>query len=1336
MSSFGISGTNAHVILEEPPAETISSDPRTPVVPWVVTARSERALAAQIGRLREWLRARPEVSAADVGMTLAKRSAFRYRATAVGTDPSALIAGLTDTEPRTAGTGKTVFVFPGQGAQYSEMGRQLYDEFPVFAETVGKICDPAWLFDTGTDLDATENTQWALFAVGVGLFRLLETWGVTPDLVLGHSIGEVAAAHVAGVLSLDGALRVVRVRSRLMGGLPAGGAMVAVAIEAAELAELPPEVSVAAVNAPAALVVSGPAAAVEAVAATYSERGHKVSRLRVSHAFHSALMDPILPGVAAELADIEFRAPGIPLISTVTGKVADDGYGSADYWTRQIREPVRFADAVATALAAGASRFVELGPGASASAMVAENLGARAAIAAPLLRAGDGERRSVLAGLGRLFEAGVSVDWARTFVGSCARHLDLPSYAFERERYWMPATPGDSVAAGLVRVDHPILAAATQEPDSGGVRFSGRLSLATTPWLADHRVAGEVVVPAAALVELAIHAGDEIGCGLLDELTLRVPLVVSGTSGVVVHVHVGAVGEAGRRPVAIYARQQSDSARWTLHAEGVMAPPEVVVHTTGPEAWPPPDAAEVDPRAGYERSTGAGYGYGPAFRGVRRLWRDGETWFAEIILPEIVDEARFGIHPALLDAVVHARVLAIDDAATDAVLLPFVWEGTRLWATGARHVRVHGRPSGPDGGETIEVFDAAGRAVVSVRRLVARPVALAGQRGETTIESPRLRLVHAIPIAAPASEPSVERAVDVLDLAAALAVIAGSGRAPESMVVDCGEVTADSDVPSAVATTLDGMLALLQGFFGAQRFEQTRLVVLSRGLSGGAVRGLVRTAQAEEPGRVVLVDVRGGLGDVSIAALTQLNEPEIIVDDGVLSVPRLGPADPDSAAPDTAPAPDPNGTVLITGGTGGLGVELARHLVTAYGFRRLTVTGRRGSRAPGARRLHRELTELGAQVDIVACDITDRAAVAELLDGIPTEHPLTAVVHAAGVLDDGILAGLTSDRLRHVLAPKVDGAWHLHELTRAANPEWFVLFSSLAGTIGTAGQANYAAANGFLDTLAEHRREQGLPAVSIDWALWAAESGMGGTLGEADSARIERSGLRPLTAAAALALFDAAVGQPEPVVVAADFDRAALRAAGRTRRLSPILTDLVGIRPTAAAGPAATRELDDLTPDQQRKRLLETVRSQIALVLGHRGPERIDTDANFRDLGFDSLAAIELRNVLGATTGVRLPATAVFDHPTPAAIAAYLHRQLYASDADTVFTELARLEARLGSLGSDDAAVAQVLTRLEALTRTCRELTTTAAPAGSDNDLRTATAAELVEMIQQEFGAS
>ncbi|MFI6369258.1 type I polyketide synthase, partial [Nocardia sp. NPDC050630] len=431
--------------------------------------------------------------------------------------------------------------------------------------------------------------------------------------------------------------------------------------------------------------------------------------------------------------------------------------------------------------------------------------------------------------------------------------------------------------------------------------------------------------------------------------------------------------------------------------------------------------------------------------------------------------------------------------------------------------------------------------------------------------------------------------------------------------------------------------------------------------------------------------------------------------------------------------PDPGGTVLITGGTGGLGALVARHLVTEHGVRHLVLASRRGGAAPGAGQLAAELTELGAKVRIVECDVADRDSCQELLAQIPREHPLTALVHTAGVLDDGVLGALTPERLRNVLAPKADAAWHLHELTRGLDLAWFVLFSSVAGVLGSPGQANYAAANAFLDELAALRQRSGLAAVSIDWGLWAGEAGMGGTLDTGDTARIGRDGVRPLSTEAGLALFDAAVTQADPVVVAADFDPVALRDAAR---VVPVLGDLVGGRPAAAQGPVAHArlELAGLTDDAQVKQLLETVRTQIAIVLGHGRSDQIDSVANFRDLGFDSLTSVELRNRVKSVTGLQLPATAVYDHPTPTALAQYLHRQVVGERPAGVMRELTRLEASLAQLEPNDDVLMEVSARLAALVG---EIAARGRPKPpDDDDLRSASADELVDMIRREFGKS
>ncbi|HEY0699820.1 MAG TPA: type I polyketide synthase, partial [Micromonospora sp.] len=503
--------------------------------------------------------------------------------------------------------------------------------------------------------------------------------------------------------------------------------------------------------------------------------------------------------------------------------------------------------------------------------------------------------------------------------------------------------------------------------------------------------------------------------------------------------------------------------------------------------------------------------------------------------------------------------------------------------------------------------------------------------------------------------------------------LAAAGEAPDLVVTSC--VAGDNPAAAAHAATARN-LELLQRWLADERWATSRLVVVTRGavatrtgedvpdLAGAAVRGLVRSAQSEYPDRIMLVelgpDEPASAVAEAVGAGLAADEPQLAVRDGAVLVPRLARA----VGADPAPVLDPAGTVLVTGGTGTLGGLLARHLVSACGVRRLVLTSRRGVDAPGAGVLVAELEGLGASVAVVACDAADRDALAAVLAGIPGEHPLTGVVHAAGVLDDGVLAALTPERLASVLRPKVDAAVTLHELTAGQDLALFVLFSSGAGVLGGAGQGNYAAANAFLDGLAAHRRAVGLSGVSLAWGYWAQTSGMTGHLGQAELTRMTRAGVRPLTTDEGLALFDAALGHDEPLLVPVGLDLGALRAG--TGPLPALYRGLVH-RPVrrTAQGPASSTALVDrlanLSAAQRDERLLGLVRTYVSAVLGHADPDGIEADRSFKDLGFDSLTAVELRNRLIAATGLRLPATLVFDHPTPVALARRIRDELFAT---------------------------------------------------------------------------
>ncbi len=1283
VSSFGFSGTNAHVILEEPPAH----DPGTPaeagVVPWVVSARSPEALSGQVTRLRDFVNARPDLDPADVAFSLAtSRSHLPYRAAVAGASREELLDALGAASGGATTGGKLAVLFTGQGAQRLGMGQGLYEAFPVFAEAFDAVCAA---LDEHVDrpirdvisgdadlLDQTAYTQPALFAVEVALYRLLEAWGITPDFVAGHSIGELAAAHVAGVWSLPDAVALVAARGRLMQALPEGGAMAAIAAPEDDVRPLLDGVDVAAVNGPSQVVISGPEAAVTAVVERFEQRGVRTRRLRVSHAFHSSLVEPMLAEFAAVAGTVSYAEPAIGVVSTVTGRLARPGeLTDPAYWVRQVREAVRFGDVVRTLRDEGAGTFLEAGPDGALTAMAADTLSADttgddAALVAVLRRDRDEEHTAVSA-LARIHALGHKVDWPGFFTGG--RRVALPTYAFQRQRYWLdaPASSGDASELGQEPTGHPLLGAAVPLPDSDGVLLTGRLSLRTHPWLADHVVAGVVLLPGTAFVEMAIRAGDEIGAGHLEELVLEAPLVLPEKSAVRLQLMVSGADERGRRDVSVHSASDGP---WTLHARGVLAP-DPAAAAFDLAQWPPAGAEPVDLDGFYPELNAAGLEYGPVFQGVRAAWRHGYEVFAEVALPEDVAGGPFGLHPALLDAALHGLGLGTflkDEEGGPA--LPFSWTGVALHAAGASDLRVRLAPAG-EGTVRVEVTDGTGAPVASVDSLALRRVTAEQLRAldEETVDSLYRIDWPALAVPAPGH---TSRVVMPKDGLAALADV------PDTVVMALPPQ--DVTTPDTVRAAVRAALATVQEWLADPRFEQSRLVFATRGavsaageeitdLAGAAVWGLVRTAESENPGRFLLVDLDEEPTPDAIAGLLTLDESQLAVRGGTVHAPRL-------AGVRTAGEGTPGwggGTVLITGGTGDLGALVARHLVQTHGVEHLLLTSRRGLRTPGAVELMEELAALGASVHVAACDVADRASLRNLLAGIPAEHPLTAVVHAAGVLDDGVIGSLNDERVDAVLRPKVDAAWNLHELTKDLSA--FVLFSSAAGVLGAPGQGNYAAANAFLDALATHRRSAGLPATSLAWGLWEQTGGMAG---DGEVSRLARTGVRALHPEKGLALLDAATAGPDPVRVPIGLDPDKLRGLP----VPPLLRDLVRA-PARRAAEATSTVLDRLTalpPEQRRDALLDLVRTHVASVLGHGAAAAIDPEQAFNLLGFDSLSAVEFRNRLGAATGLRLPATLLFDYPNVATLTKYVEAELDPGPATAADSTADRIRGLLTSI--------------------------------------------------------
>jgi acyl transferase domain-containing protein/NADPH:quinone reductase-like Zn-dependent oxidoreductase/acyl carrier protein len=1474
ISSFGISGTNAHLILEEAPP----SDPITPVagtgagadgegdnhstgnlagengalegdpalgdlvlsanttcllgggVPWVLSARSARALRAQAGRLREFVNDDPELALADVGLSLVSRPSFEHRAVVLGNEREGLLdalsalagdelsANLIKGLAPASSTG-AVFLFPGQGSQWEGMALELLDCSPVFA-THMRACGEAlsehidWSLEDvlqgaegAPGLDRIDVLQPVLFAIVVSLAGLWRSCGVRPAAVVGHSQGEIAAAYVAGGLSLKDAARITALRSRALVRLVGRGAIASIALGLTELhprlRKWDDRITISAVNGPSAVGVAGDFEALEELLADLKADGVRARMVPATVATHSPQAEAVREELLAALAPIVPRSADVPFFSTVTGGRLDTSQLDGEYWYRNLRETVQFEQATRALLGDGHRAFIEVSPHPVLTVGAQETIDALLddpgeAVAVGSLRRQQGGPERFLSSVAEVWTHGVDVDWPALLAGRDARKVRLPTYAFQRERYWLLPTPssGDAASIGLSSADHPLLGAALALVDGRGWMFAGRLSLEANPWLGDHAVMGRPLMPGAGFVELALAAGDRVGARIVEQLTLEAPLSFTEEAAVQLQISVSEPDEQGRRSIGMYSRPESAAEgepaveQWTRHAVGTLGGSSSGSPVNGQgvlgaqsaapvgDTWPPEGAQELDTEFLYERLADAGYDYGPVFQGLRRAWRMGDELYAEVALEseQALDAGGFGVHPALLDTMFHTAFLgALDEGRGSELELPSAFSGVQLFGRTASVLRVRIGGNANDGGPNLTAFDEAGLPVLAVQALTRRPIDRSQLRASRRASHDALYELRWEALQSVSENGSRLRAVVLgegdglraagvelerqADLRALESAIEEGSDAPQFVLIEAEAIAVHTASQNGAAHAAAGGLAesarqitaraleLLQTWIASKSLSEARLLLVTEGaaavasddapnLTQAALVGLMRSAQSEHPDRFGLIDLDGSEPATgSLHGALVSGEPELALREGSLYAPRLARLKAEDQGPSAAL--DPQGTVLITDGADGLGALVARHLAADHGARRvLLVSGGRAEAEYGSE-LEDAMRELDCELRIVACDVSDVTQLEELLASVPGEHPVRMVVHTAGVRDDGVIESLDGERLSRVMTAKVDAAINLHELSGTAE---LILFSSAAAVFGGSGQGSHAAANSFLDALARHRRAHGLPGMSLAWGAWDRSVRAVAELSTADSRRFERQGVSPLSDELGLELFDLARRVDEPLLVPVRLDTAALRIRAKAGMLPAVLRGLIRAstrRVTGSRGTLASRLT--AAPESEWDDIIEEfVRGHVAGVLGHVSPASIDPGRPFKEAGFDSLTALEIRNRLSQASGLKLPSTLVFDYPTPAAVAEFLRLKLADDGArrPAIDEEIDKLERMLSSTAGNGGERERISGRLRSL------LAKLAGDDESDGDvitveeIQSASAAEIVELIQRDLAES
>jgi acyl transferase domain-containing protein/acyl carrier protein len=1335
VSSFGMSGTNAHILLEEAPRgqapRTVSSMERKHHL-LTLSAMSDEALRSQATRMSEHLARSGGESLGDVCFTShVGRTHFARRAAFVAETPAELreqlqswlvegSAGVTGSLPAVPRRPKVAFLFTGQGSQYAGMGKGLYETEPVFREALDRCAAllkaelPHPLLDVmwgahSAELDQTRYTQPALFALEYSLCELWRSWGVEPDVVAGHSVGEYAAACAAGVMSLEDAARLIAVRARMMQALEAAGAMLAVQAEPSRveplLARLGREISIAAFNGPQSLVLSGSRALVDEAAKALAAEGVKVKPLNVSHAFHSALMEPMLEGFEREAAKVTFRAPSLTWVTNLTGARADAGFGGATYWRRQIREPVRFVDSLRAASEQGCDLWIEIGPNPVLLGLVPAIAG-DAAVSIPSLRKGQEEGRVLMQAAAQLHVRGVKLDWQAFDKPFSRRRVVLPTYPFDRQRHWMRSSPLPSAPTARSTAVHPLLGERLLMPGRE-VHFAHTLSPELPPYLAEHRIFGQVVVPAAFYVSAFLAAAEQAGGSRgLEDVVFSRALTLAAEQRI--NIGVAPRDGGGARIELASLGGEETSPQWTAHASAVasieLAAGAVQAELEGLRSRCGQEAVPAEALAGVWGATSGGevasVSLGPSFRWISALWRGSSEALARLERPaSLAPES--GVPPTLIDSCFQLMGASLGSVELGNAYMPISIERVRVHGSAEGALWCHASTSLSAGGALVrgdvQVLDESGRKIleltgVRLKRVAREELLLPREAWNEWLYEVKWHACEAPPPSGemlPGSAPWIicldrrglgERLAAEVQRRGSRVVRIAAGNVWRQVASDSYEVNPGSaeEIRRAISHALgeEASAAYVVSLFaldeGGPIEVAASALATAQALSGlrwkqaPRLWWLTEGAQAPGVGKHAVSVSQAGVWGLGRNVATELNEiwggvidldPEGRPEQVLRVLERVGGEEDQLALRgDTffaarveryRPARGSQRLPLRADATyvisGGLG-GIGWRLAQAWieqGARSIAVLGR----SPPSEAVRKELEsyeQRGVRVRALQVDVSDREALARAWGEIEASlPPVAGVAHAAAVLSDAALVKQSDEHLRTVFAPKVLGALNLHGLTVERKLDFFILFSSLASVIGSPGQANYAAANACLGALAQERRRLGLPALSIDWGPWG-EVGMAVAHQRALSAR----GITPLLPEAALDALGALCQEERARLAVATVDWPALSALLPVRGRALLAAWAPKEKPASSepAGQLVRKIL--AAPARQRRDLLQTfITAEVRRVLGLAKGARVEPGQSFFEMGFDSLMAVELRTSLQQALGKNLPASLAFEYP-------------------------------------------------------------------------------------------